>query len=941
MRTCSKCSFENGDDTDFCEKCGTYLRWEPTRVVAAVPAPPAAERPSPAEPADLATVAGSAPAPAEPTPAEPTPAEPRRATVTLQLPAVSPGAATHAGGRTSAVAGVQPEPVLVALRLAEATDGAGGEVTATAAPGGQATLVALIRNQSGIVDNYDVEVAGVPPEWWTATPPTVYLVPFGAPAGQSEQDVEIRFHPPRSAQAEARSWPITVQARSKAHGAVSGSATATLVITPFEELDSELRPEVASGRRSATFALAVRNSANAPIETFVSATDAEGVCTFEFAEPRFVAEPGRRAGTTFTVRTRKPIWVGRTTDRRFEVVARGVGTDAATRPHQAVFRQRPYVPWWVIPIVPLLVAAAVLALTLIPHNKTVPDLRGKTPAQAEALLGDAGLKLSPEVPKERRAPSVAAGAIVSQVPKAGKKVKKGSLVTVVVAEPRVPKLLGKTQSQARLILDQAGLRLAASPPEKKVSKAAVGTIVGQIPGAGRSVASGTEVSIQIAVGTGARTVPNLVGMSLTAADGTLRKAGLTIVLPVLPPGLTPDKATVQGQLPAAGTQVKANEAVTVYIKQPPPPKVKVPTVVPTLAGLTEAAAAAALSRLHVVPQETRRFDVSKPGTIIEQIPPAGQTIKPGGSLTLVVSAGYPRIAFSDGKNLKLMGGGTGAGVTTLTRTADAEDEPAWQPGGRLIAYRRGPSGDPRAGRIWVVDPADPSSARALTAGPDDRRPAFSPDGKVIAFVRRNPGPSGTGTDQDLCFVRVDTPGRAGACIGDTALSVDRPAWSPDGRSILAVAVDPADQSQTELVEYTSERPDSSQPSSWQKEGLVTNGFHGQRPGEGVLFAAFAPDGKQVALVANWGSKDLSFFHVFLSQWSGGALGPPKAVVPQIRACEVAWRSDSGELAVTRADDCTAGSGAIARVDPAKPGQEVTLRQLDGQNPAWEPVVLTG
>ena len=44
-----------------------------------------------------------------------------------------------------------------------------------------------------------------------------------------------------------------------------------------------------------------------------------------------------------------------------------------------------------------------------------------------------------------------------------------------------------------------------------------------------------------------------------------------------------------------------------------------------------------------------------------------------------------------------------------------------------------------------------TSARPMTAGPDDRRPAFSPDGKVIAFIRRTPTSSG-GTDGDLCFV---------------------------------------------------------------------------------------------------------------------------------------------------------------------------------------------
>ena len=32
-----------------------------------------------------------------------------------------------------------------------------------------------------------------------------------------------------------------------------------------------------------------------------------------------------------------------------------------------------------------------------------------------------------------------------------------------------------------------------------------------------------------------------------------------------------------------------------------------------------------------------------------------------------------------------------------------------------------------------------TTAHQMTAGPDDRRPAFSPDGKTVAFIRRTTG----------------------------------------------------------------------------------------------------------------------------------------------------------------------------------------------------------
>jgi hypothetical protein len=75
----------------------------------------------------------------------------------------------------------------------------------------------------------------------TVTPAKVYLVPFGSAPQGYEQEVEVRFHPPRSPEAEARPWPLRVVAVSGAHGAEAASAQAILNITPFHELESELR----------------------------------------------------------------------------------------------------------------------------------------------------------------------------------------------------------------------------------------------------------------------------------------------------------------------------------------------------------------------------------------------------------------------------------------------------------------------------------------------------------------------------------------------------------------------------------------------------------------------------------------------------------------------------------------------------------------------------
>src|SRR5206468_2200972 len=230
-------------------------------------------------------------------------------------------------------------------------------------------------------------------EWWTITPGTVYLVPFGAPGGDYEQEVEIRLHPPRSPEAESRLWSLSVVAASKAQEARVGSATISATIAPYQELETEVRPERAGGRRRGKFAVAARNRANAPVQVVFSAVDSENACKFDFAEPTVTAAPGRRAGTAFRARPTKQIWLGRPADRRFQVLATVPGSDAPQMPRQAVFRQKPWIAWWVPLVLPLLVVAAVAVYLLLPHNTTVPNLKGLKLFDARARLEAKGLAL--------------------------------------------------------------------------------------------------------------------------------------------------------------------------------------------------------------------------------------------------------------------------------------------------------------------------------------------------------------------------------------------------------------------------------------------------------------------------------------------------------------------------------------------------------------------
>ena len=104
--------------------------------------------------------------------------------------------------------------------------------------------------------------------------------------------------------------------------------------------------------------------------------------------------------------------------------------------------------------------------------------------------------------------------------------------------------------------------------------------------------------------------------------------------------------------------------------------------------------------------------------------------------------------------------------------------PAWSPDGRFLAFARRDA--TRASYIWIL-PIDSSSG--LTGGPERRvtvrtamRPAWSRDGRQLAFVSMDSGlmhlwvaPFNGGDERLVAKVAGGSP--------------DAPAWSADGKSI--------------------------------------------------------------------------------------------------------------------------------------------------------------
>ncbi len=88
--------------------------------------------------------------------------------------------------------------------------------------------------------------------------------------------------------------------------------------------------------------------------------------------------------------------------------------------------------------------------------------------------------------------------------------------------------------------------------------------------------------------------------------------------------------------------------------------------------------------------------------------------------------------------------------------------------------------DEYRGRLWAVPTDGSAPARPLTSGARDSAPAFSPDGRWLAWLRAEPG-------EKPQVVVLPTAGGAPRRLTDHPLGAGAPAWSPDGRRLAYVA----------------------------------------------------------------------------------------------------------------------------------------------------------
>jgi serine/threonine-protein kinase len=195
---------------------------------------------------------------------------------------------------------------------------------------------------------------------------------------------------------------------------------------------------------------------------------------------------------------------------------------------------------------------------------TVPDVKGKTIVEAEAILTKEKLGYTLTEAYDAK---VTPGVVIKQTPGAHTRVKAGRKITLVVSkgpEPGVvPDLKKKKLNDATLMLEKAKLKVG-TVTVKYEAGAPKGTVISQSIASGSKVSEGTSVDLVVNISDNQTVVPSLAGMSLSEAQSALSSAGLSVGS-VSATSSDSAKNTVLSSDPGAGSVLDKGSAVTLVV----------------------------------------------------------------------------------------------------------------------------------------------------------------------------------------------------------------------------------------------------------------------------------------------------------------------------------------------------------------------------------------
>ncbi|MFI7304180.1 Stk1 family PASTA domain-containing Ser/Thr kinase [Micromonospora aurantiaca] len=229
---------------------------------------------------------------------------------------------------------------------------------------------------------------------------------------------------------------------------------------------------------------------------------------------------------------------------------------------------------WVIAAFAALGVLAVIALgTALWLNQagnekvSVPQLVGRSQAEAQAALTQAGLRFTTGDPVQNT--TCEKGSVVDQSPSFGQRVEKDTEVTVNVCtgpgQVTIPtNLKGGTFDAAKDRLTELGLTPVRETVNSSLPK---DQVVDVSPKEGSAVAEGSKVTLKVSLGNVSE-VPNVRGYTEDQAKQRLKEAGYEVRVQEGDEVDPAEAGKVSSQSPSAGTSLAKGERVTIRVDVP-------------------------------------------------------------------------------------------------------------------------------------------------------------------------------------------------------------------------------------------------------------------------------------------------------------------------------------------------------------------------------------
>lgn len=272
----------------------------------------------------------------------------------------------------------------------------------------------------------------------------------------------------------------------------------------------------------------------------------------------------------------------------------------------------------------------------------VPDVVGMTEDDAKAALKKKGLGMKVVARKESK--KYEKGTVSEQKTEAGKKVKKNSTVEVVVSsdlvgdEITVPDVSGMSEADAQKALEDEGLKVGSSEFVYD-DNVAEGDVIGTTPSANAKVTKDTEIIMKVSKGSEKKTVPDIRGMSESAARTALSDAGLNVGTVTYDYNDSVEKGNVVSQSLNGGKKVSKGTTVDFAVSSGKKPEEKIS--VPGVTGVSESNARQLISNagLSVGTVTYQSNNSVGAGLVVSCDPGVGSSVSKGTKINLVISTG--------------------------------------------------------------------------------------------------------------------------------------------------------------------------------------------------------------------------------------------------------------------------------------------------------------